>query len=77
MIGPWFDPGAQVGSQKHHKLLALSYTNLVLAGERGLGQLVRAVVGRSHLGPGQADQSCNNIRIIVESYLRNRIMLGS
>ena len=28
--------------------------DLVLAGEAGLGQLVRAVVGGPHLGPGQA-----------------------
>ena len=30
--------------------------DLVLAGEAGLGQLVRAVVGGPHLGPGQAQQ---------------------
>ena len=48
MPGHWSDPAQ------------LWVTNLVFAGERCLRQLVGAVVGGPHLGPNQADQSCNS-----------------
>ena len=49
----------------------LSGHHLVLAGEARLRQLVGAVVGGAHLGPGQAEQQAWQNIIIIKNVNRS------